>query len=85
MIAAQFYSATFGRYLNTLKARDTLYRLASIADQQRDKPHIARLRHRVDEIDQLGNRDAHQYGLHICGATAHDLAKTLQPTRSVAE
>ena len=79
------HAAAFARYLNTLKARDALYRLASIADQQRDQPYVARLRHRVDKIDPLGNRDAHQYGLHICGATAHDLANALQPTRSRAE
>jgi hypothetical protein len=78
-------AAAFARYLNTLKARDALYRLASIADQQREKPYTERLRHRVDKIDPIGNQDAHQYGLHICGATAHDLAKALQPTRSLAE
>jgi hypothetical protein len=72
-------AAAFARYLKTLKARAALYLLTGMADLQRDNRYAARLQHRVEQIDNLGDQDAHRYGLHICGATPCDLAKALRP------
>jgi hypothetical protein len=58
----------FADYVKTLEARAVLYRLTSIADQRRDRPFAARLQQRVVQIDTIGDRDAHRYGLVICGS-----------------
>jgi hypothetical protein len=72
-------AAAFVHYLKTLKARAALYRLSSVADLRRDNLYLARLQHRVEQIDNLGDQDAHRYGLRICGATPGELAQALRP------
>jgi hypothetical protein len=72
-------AAAFAGYLKTLKARAALYHLTGMANLQRDNLAAARFQHRVDQIDDVGNQDAHRYGLRICGATPGDLAKALRP------
>jgi hypothetical protein len=68
-------SEVFLGYLKTLEARAVLFRLMSMADLQRDKEFALRLQRRLDQIDSIGDRDSHRYGLHICGTGARDLAK----------
>jgi hypothetical protein len=72
-------AAAFAHYLKSLKARAALYRLTGMADRQRDNLDAAWFQHRVDQIDNLGDQNAHRYGLHICGATPGELAKALRP------
>lgn len=74
-------AGAFAQYIKTLKARAALYRLTGIADLQGDNLDAARFQHRLAQIDNLGDRDAHRYGLHICGATPGDLAKALRPVQ----
>jgi hypothetical protein len=62
-------------YVKTLKARAVLFRLMSMADLKRDTEFALRLQRRVGEIDSIGDRDAHQYGLRICGTSARDLGQ----------
>jgi hypothetical protein len=72
-------AAAFADYVKTLKARAALYRLTGMADRQRDNLSASQFQHRVEQINNLGDQDAHRYGLHICGATLGDLAKALRP------
>lgn len=68
----------FAGYMKTLKARAVLYRLTGMADQRRDRSFAARLQQRVGEIDMIGDRDAHRYGLRICGSGLRDIAPPAQ-------
>lgn len=68
----------FAGYVNTLKARAVLYRLTSMADQRRDQSFAARLQQRVVQIDTIGDRDAHSYGLLICGSGPRDIAPPVE-------
>lgn len=72
-------AAAFADYVKTLKARAALYRLTGMADLQRDDLSATRFKHDGGQIDNLGDQDAHRYGLHVCGATPGDLAKALRP------
>jgi hypothetical protein len=68
-------AGAFAEYVKTLKARAALYRLTSMAELQRDRLIAVRLQRRVDQIDSVGDHDAHRYGLRICGASPRDLPK----------
>jgi hypothetical protein len=68
----------FADYVKTLKARAVLYRLTSMADQRRDRSFAARLQQRVVQIDMIGDRDAHRYGLLICGSGPRDIAPPVE-------
>ena len=75
----------FAGYLQSLKARAVLYRLTSIADQRRDRSFAARLQQRVDETDVIGDREAHRYGLRICGAGPRDIAPPVEQGGSLRD
>jgi hypothetical protein len=68
-------AGAFAGYVATLKARAALYRLTGMAELRRDRLFAMRLQRRVDQIDGVGDRDGHRYGLRICGAGPRDLAK----------
>jgi hypothetical protein len=78
-------AGAFAGYVKTLKARAALYRLASIAELRRDRLFAVKLQRRVGQIDGIGDRDAHRYGLRICGARPGDLAKALGKNRSAED
>jgi len=67
--------AAFYGYVRTLKARAALFRLTSVAFLNRDTLSALRFENRIRDIDVLGDRDAHSYGLRICGTGLADLAK----------
>jgi hypothetical protein len=75
----------FAGYLETLEARAVLYRLTSMADQRRDGSFAARLQQRVDQIDVIGDRDAHRYGLRICGSGPRDIAPPVDQAGFIRE
>jgi hypothetical protein len=67
-------AGAFTGYVKTLKARADLYRLTSMADLQRDRLLVVRLQRNVDQVDSIGDHDAHRYGLRICGIGPRALA-----------
>jgi hypothetical protein len=76
-------SGAFAGYLTTLKARAALYRLTGIADGHRDGSTAALLQRRVDQIKPIGDRDAHHYGLHVCGTGPGDIAPLLDQAPTI--
>jgi hypothetical protein len=68
-------AGAFDGYVGTLKARASLYMLLRIANDHRDGVTALRFQRRIDEIDTLGDRDAHRYGLRVCGTSGADVAK----------
>jgi len=75
----------FAGYLKTLKARAVVYRLTGMADVRRDRSYAARLQRRVAQIDTIGDRDAHRYGLKICGAGTRQIAPPQDQARSIRD
>ena len=75
----------FAGYLKTLQARAVLYRLTSTAEQERDQSFAARLQQRVVDLDVIGDREAHHYGLRICGSGLRDIAPPAQQAGSVRD
>jgi hypothetical protein len=73
----------FADYTKTLMARAVLYRLTSMADQRRDESFAARLQQRVVQIDTIGDRDAHRYGLLICGSGPRAIAPPAEQAGSI--
>ena len=65
----------FSGYVGTLQARASLYMLMRIAYDRRDGVTALRFQRRINEIDTLGDRKAHRYGLRICGTGGGDVAK----------
>ena len=65
----------FSGYVGTLKARASLYMLIRIAYDRREPVSALRFQRRINEIDTLGDRKAHRYGLRICGTGGADVAK----------
>jgi hypothetical protein len=78
-------AGAFAGYVETLNARAALYRLTSMAELRRDRPFAVRLQRRISLIDGIGDRDAHRYGLRICGASPGDLAKAPGEDRPVED
>lgn len=70
-------SGAFNGYVSTLRARASLYMLMRIANEKRDDVVLLRFQRRVNQIDSVGDRNAHRYGLQICGTGAKDFAKAL--------
>ena len=68
-------AGAFSGYVGTLKARASLYKLTGIANQRRDDITALRFERRISQIDELGDRQAHRYGLRICGTGGRDIAK----------
>ena len=68
-------AGAFSGYVSTLKARASLYKLTGIANQRRDAVTALRFQRRISQIDTLGDRQAHRYGLRICGTGGRDVAK----------
>lgn len=68
-------SSAFSGYVGTLKARASLYMLLRIANDHKDGVTALQFQRRIDEIDALGDRDAHRYGLQVCGTSGRDVAK----------
>ena len=67
--------AAFDDYLTTMKARASLYRLTSVAFLNRDTGSALQLESRIRSVDARGDRDAHTYGLRVCGTGLKDVAK----------
>jgi hypothetical protein len=65
----------FDDYVTTMKARAALYRLTSAAFFNRDTVSALRFENRIKSIDARGDRDAHTYGLRVCGTGLKDVAK----------
>jgi hypothetical protein len=71
------HASAFDGYVGTLKARASLYMLMRIANDRHEGVVALRFQRRIYEIDALGDRRAHRYGLQICGSGAPDFAKAL--------
>jgi hypothetical protein len=71
------YASAFNGYVGTLKARASLYMLMRIANDRHEGVTALRFQRRISEIDALGDREAHRYGLQICGTGLPDFAKAL--------
>jgi hypothetical protein len=41
------------------------------------------LQRRVDQIKPIGDRDAHRYGLHVCGTGPGDIAPLLDQAPTI--
>lgn len=67
--------AAFNDYVTTMKARASLYRLTSVAFLNRDTVSALRFQNRIKSVDARGDRDAHTYGLRVCGTGLKDVAK----------
>jgi hypothetical protein len=67
--------AAFDDYLATMEARAALYRLTSAAFFKRDPVSASRFESRIKSVDARGDRDAHTYGLRVCGTGLKDVAK----------
>lgn len=67
--------AAFDDYLSTMEARAALYRLTSVAFLNRDTVSALRFESRIKSVDAQGDRDAHTYGLRVCGTGLKDVAK----------
>jgi hypothetical protein len=65
----------FSGYLDTMKARASLYKLTSVAFLNRDTVFALRLENRIKSVDAQGDGYAHTYGLRVCGTGLKDLAK----------
>jgi hypothetical protein len=68
----------FGGYVKTLKARAALYRLTSVAFFNQDTIFAIQLEKRISQIDAQGDREAHAYGLQICGTDFQDVGKAFK-------
>jgi hypothetical protein len=68
-------SRAFDGYVGSLRARASLYMLLRIADDHHDGGTALGFQRRINQIDALGDRRAHRYGLRICGTGNGDVAK----------
>jgi hypothetical protein len=70
-------AGAFDGYVATMKARASLYMLMRIAEDRQDGVVALGFQRRIYQIDGLGDRRAHQYGLRICGTGLPDFGKAL--------
>ena len=78
------YASAFDAYVGTLKARASLYMLTRIANDRHEGVIALGFQRRIHEIDALGDRNAHRYGLQICGTGLSDFGKALSAAGWIA-